>query len=58
MVHKVTVIEYMRRAFLLSLQQASPIAGWSADGTGELGDSQLDELVMPEVVMNRQQWDS
>ena len=56
--HKVTVIKYMRKAFALRLQQAGPIAGWSSDGTGELQDSRLNELIMPEILKNRQEWDS
>ncbi len=47
--HKLVLIKYARKAFDLSLQQASPIAGWAADGTGELSDSRLDEILAPEV---------
>ena len=47
--HKLTVIKYMRQAFGLSLQEASPIAGWAPDGSGELSDAQLDEFVTPEI---------
>ncbi len=56
--HAVTVIKYIRDAFRLSLAQAKPIAGWFRDGTGDLQDAQLDELVMPEILKNRQKWDS
>lgn len=45
--HKLVLIKCVRKAFDLSLQQASPIAGWAADGTGELSDSRLDELLAP-----------
>lgn len=55
--HKVTLIQYVRAAFALSLQQASPIAGWSADGPREQ-DGWLDRLVMPEILKNRSEWDS
>jgi hypothetical protein len=55
--HIVTLMKYMRKAFSLSLQQVSPVAGWSPDGTGELQDAQLDKLVMPEILKNRPQWD-
>jgi hypothetical protein len=47
--HKLALIKYARKAFNLSLQQASPIAGWAAEGTGELSDSRLDELLAPEI---------
>jgi hypothetical protein len=55
--HKVTLVRYMRAAFGLSLQQASPIAGWSPDGSGELSDARLDELVKPEITRNRPEWE-
>ena len=56
-VHKVTLINYMRAAFALTLEQASPIAGWAADNSGELKDSQLNELVAPDILSTRSQWD-
>jgi hypothetical protein len=56
--HKVTLIKYMRAAFSLTLQQTSPIAGWSAGGPAELQDSELDKFVMPEIMKNRQEWGS
>lgn len=55
--HKITLIQYLRQAFDLSLQEASPIAGWSADGTGELSDAQLDALVGPAVRDHQAEWD-
>jgi hypothetical protein len=56
--HKLELIRYMREAFCLSLQQASPIAGWVADGSGELNDSGLDGFTMPEIAKNRRNWES
>jgi hypothetical protein len=53
--HKLTLIKYMRAAFGLTLEQASPIAGW-ADG-GELTDAQLDALLAPDMLDTRGQWD-
>jgi hypothetical protein len=47
--HKLTLINYMRKAFGLSLQEASPIAGWCPDGTGQLPDSRLDEFLNPAI---------
>jgi hypothetical protein len=55
--HKIMLIKYMREAFCLSLQQAAPIAGWSPDGLGELNDSRIDELLMPEIEKNRPEWE-
>jgi len=56
--HKLTLIKYMREAFCLSLQEASPIGGWASDGSGELDDSQLDGFIEPEIVEHRAQWGS
>jgi hypothetical protein len=55
--HKVALIQYLREAFCLTLQQAAPIAGWSADGTGELQDTQLNAFLLPEIMKNRDKWD-
>ena len=54
--HKVTLINYTRAACGLTLAQASPIAGWSADDAGEIKDTQLNELVEPGILDNRSQW--
>ena len=56
--HKITLVKYLKEAFGLSLQQASPVAGWAPDGTGELSDAQLDELLMPEILNSRATWES
>ncbi len=56
--HKLDVIRHMREAFCLTLQQASPIAGWSADGKGTLQDLQLNALIIPEIRKNRPDWDT
>jgi hypothetical protein len=53
---KVTLIKYMRAAFGLSLEQAGPIAGWSSDGTGELQDSRLNELMTPAILARKAEW--
>ncbi len=55
--HKLDIIKHMREAFCLTLQQAKPIAGWSADGRGQLSDSQLDDFLMPEILKNRNEWE-
>ncbi len=57
-VHKLTLIAHMREAFGLSLQQASPVARWAPDGSGELSDARLDGLISPEIVKNRPAWES
>lgn len=54
----VRIIEYAREAFGLSLREAAPIAGWDADGAGEIPDDRLDELVIPAVRRHRSHWDA
>jgi hypothetical protein len=54
--HTVDLIRYMRQAFGLSLAQAKPIAGWAPNGTGELKDSRLNELLMPDIQANQGRW--
>lgn len=56
--HKLTLIKYLQEAFCLSLQEASPVAGWAPDATGELSDARLDEFVMPEIAKRRCEWES
>ena len=56
-VHKLTLIKYVRKAFGLTLQEASPIAGWSSDGDGDLSDVKLDELVTPEIRKRQMEWE-
>ena len=53
---KVALIKYMRAAFGLTLEQASPIAGWSTDDRGELKDGRLDELITPAILATRGLW--
>lgn len=55
--HPLTLIRYLRRAFHLTLQEASPIAGWAADASSELSDSQLDGLIDPAIRRHQQEWD-
>jgi len=58
MPHKLDLIKDLRDAFCLSLQQAKPIAGWAADGSGGLTDNQLDDFLMPEILKNRNHWEN
>lgn len=52
----VLLMRYIRKAFHLNLGQASPVFGWSADGTGELDDSRIDDLIGRAIETTRQQW--
>lgn len=54
---RLTALKYLREAFGLSVRQVSPLGGWSADGTGELTDAQLDALLQPEIEQTRTQWE-
>jgi hypothetical protein len=54
---RLLALKYLREAFALSLRQVGPLGGWSADGTGELSDSQLNALLQPEIEQTRAQWD-
>jgi hypothetical protein len=53
---KVSLIKYMRAAFGLTLEQASPIAGWSGEVTSELSDARLNELLAPVILEKRAHW--
>jgi len=56
--HPLLLAKYMREAFGLSLLEVKPIGGWSLGGCGELSDDQLDELLMPGILANRDWWES
>jgi hypothetical protein len=51
---KLALIKYMRAAFGLTLEQASPIAGWAGEG-GELSDPQIDDLIAPSILGTKEQ---
>jgi hypothetical protein len=54
----VTILEYMRSAFCLSLAEAKPIAALSRTDQREvLDEGLLHELVMPEIDKHRGEWD-
>lgn len=53
---KALLIKYMREAFSLALAEASPIAGWAADDSGELKDNQINQLIEPAILGHRDQW--
>jgi hypothetical protein len=57
--HIVTIIEYMRTAFYLSLAEVKPIGALSRNDQREIVDEALlNELVMPEINRHREQWDT
>lgn len=54
----VTIIEYMRVAFCLSLIEVKPIASLSRTEQREIVDEALlNDLVMPEIEKHRGAWD-
>lgn len=55
--HPLDLVANLRAAFALGLADASPIGGWSPDGTGELKDAQIDGFLTPAIEKNRTLWD-
>jgi hypothetical protein len=55
----VPIINCMRTAFCLSLQEAKPIAALTRTEQREVMDEALlNELVMPEIEKHRSEWDT
>src|SRR5438270_2724236 len=52
------LVQYFSEAFCLSDGQAYPIFGWRLDGTGELNDAAIDELLVKRIHRTRSQWES
>jgi hypothetical protein len=54
----IPILEYMRAAFCLSLQEAKPIAALTRTEHREVMDEALlNELVMPAIEKHRSEWD-
>lgn len=53
----IALILCFRQAFALSLQEASPIGGWNADGTGEIPDDRLNGFLEPAIRRHKNEWD-
>lgn len=56
--NSITLLLYVREAFLLSLKEASPICGWKPDGSGEISDDRLNELITSAIHDNEPKWRS
>jgi hypothetical protein len=56
--HKLDLIANIRAVFSLSLNEASSICGWEADGTGELSDEKLDRYLSDAIDRHRSSWDT
>ena len=56
--HKLDLIGNIRAAFTLSLNEASCIGGWEADGSGELNDAKIDGFLSEAIDRHRSRWDS
>jgi hypothetical protein len=55
----VTMIEYMRSAFCLSLTEVKPVAALSRTDQREVVDEGLlQQLVMPEIDKHRREWET
>ncbi len=50
------LVQYFSEAFCLSDGQAYPIFGWRLDGTGELSDAAIDELLVKRIQQTRSEW--
>ena len=54
----VTILDYFRSAFCLTLAEAKPIAALSRSERREVEDEErLDELVTPAIAEHRSEWD-
>jgi len=52
------LVQYFSEAFCFSDGQAYPIFGWRPDGTGELSDVAVDELLAKLIQRTRHEWES
>jgi hypothetical protein len=50
------LVQYLSEAFCFSDGQAYPIFGWRPDGTGELNDAAIDELLVKRIQQTRSAW--
>jgi len=48
--------QYFTEAFCFSEGEASPLYGWLPDGTGELKDSNIDDLMTRRIEKNKNAW--
>lgn len=57
-IHVVTVLNYFRHAFCLSLAEAKPIAALSRGDSRSIADeSQLDQMLLPAIQSHRCEWE-
>ncbi len=55
----VTLLEYMRSAFCLTLAEVKPVAALSRTDQREvINEALLHQLVMPEIDKHRREWDT
>jgi len=52
------LVQYFSDAFCFSDGEAYPIFGWRSDGTGELSDDAIDELLTKRIQRTRPLWES
>jgi len=50
------LVQYFFEAFCFSDGQAYPIFGWRHNGTGELSDAAIDELLAKRIQQTRSEW--
>ena len=57
--HIVTLLHYFQQAFCLTLLEVKPISAFSRNEKREIeNETLLDELVMPEILKHRKDWDN
>jgi hypothetical protein len=50
------LVQYFSDSFCFSDGQAYPIFGWRPDGTGEVNDDAIDELLAKRIQQTRSEW--
>jgi len=50
--------QYFLEAFCFSEGEASPLYGWLPDGSGELKDTNIDDLMTTRIQKNRMAWEN
>ncbi|GAA4422167.1 hypothetical protein [Bremerella cremea] len=54
----VWLVNLIRKAFCLSIAEASPVAGWEGPGIGIVTNERLDQFVMPSILRRQSEWES
>ena len=56
--HIITIVEYFRHAFCLTLAEAKPVAAFSRNEQRQIeNESKFDELLLPSILNRRTEWE-